>query len=49
MSKVFLGERRKNIVIELFTTYGISTVVLILLIAIPALFNFVKWCKGLYA
>ena len=34
--------------IELISTYGISTVILILLIAIPAIFNFIKWCKNLW-
>ena len=32
--------------IELLTTFNITTVVLILLIAIPAIVNFIKWCKN---
>lgn len=30
---------------ELITTFNITTVVVILLIAIPALINFISWCK----
>lgn len=34
---------------SLISTYGISTVIIIFLVGIPALFNFIKWCKGIYA
>ena len=35
--------------VELISTYGVATVLIILLIGIPALVNFIKWCKGLWA
>ena len=34
--------------VELISTYGLTAVILVLLIAIPAIFNFIKWCKGLW-
>ena len=33
---------------ELISTFGMGTVLLILLIGIPAIVNFIKWCKGLW-
>lgn len=33
---------------ELFSTFGVGTVLIILLIGIPAIVNFIKWCKGLW-
>ena len=34
---------------ELISTFGIGTVIIILLIAIPSIINFIKWCKDLWA
>lgn len=34
---------------ELISTFGIGTVIIILLIGIPAIVNFITWCKGLWA
>ena len=34
---------------ELISTLGMGTVLLVLLIGIPAIVNFIKWCKGLWA
>lgn len=33
---------------ELISTFSLGTVVLILLIGIPAIINFITWCKGLW-
>lgn len=33
---------------ELVATYSVEVVIIILLIAIPALVNFITWCKGLW-
>lgn len=33
---------------SLIATYGITTVILILLVGIPAIVNFVSWCKNLW-
>lgn len=35
--------------VTLINTYGVSIVVIILLVAIPALVNFIQWCKNLWA
>ena len=34
---------------ELFSTFGVGTVLIILLVGIPTIVNFIKWCKGLWA
>jgi len=34
---------------ELISAYGITTIIIVLLVAIPALFNFIGWCKKIYA
>ena len=34
---------------QLISTFGLGTVVIILLIAIPAIVNFITWCKKLWA
>lgn len=33
---------------ELFSTFGVGTVLIILLIGIPAIVNFITWCKGVW-
>ena len=33
---------------ELFSTFGVGTVVIILLVGIPAIVNFITWCKGIW-
>ena len=33
---------------ELFATYGVGTVIIILLVGIPAIVNFITWCKGIW-
>lgn len=33
---------------ELITTYGVATIVIILLVGIPAIVNFISWCKKLW-
>lgn len=33
---------------ELLATYGVGTVIIILLVGIPAIVNFIKWCKDLW-
>lgn len=33
---------------DLISTFGIGTVVIILLVGIPAIVNFITWCKGLW-
>lgn len=34
---------------ELISTFGIETVIIVLLVGIPAIVNFIKWCKGLWS
>ena len=34
---------------ELISTFGVGMVVIVLLVAIPAIINFITWCKGLWA
>ena len=34
---------------ELISTFGIGTVIIILLMGIPVIVNFIKWCKDLWA
>ena len=36
-------------VIELISSYGLIPVLVILAVCIPAFFNFIKWCKDIYA
>lgn len=33
----------------MITTWGVTSIVAILMVTIPAIVNFIKWCKGLYA
>ena len=33
---------------ELISTFGIGTVIIILLVGIPAIVNFISWCKGIW-
>ena len=35
--------------VELISTFGLSNILIVLLIAIPCLIGFVTWCKGLWA
>ena len=34
--------------IGLIQTYGIAPIIIVLLIAIPSIVNFIKWCKDLW-
>lgn len=34
--------------VELLTTYGVTSIIIILLIAIPTIVNFISWCKKLW-
>lgn len=34
---------------ELISTFGVGTVIIVLLVAIPALVNFITWCKNVWA
>jgi len=34
--------------VELLTTYGVTGIIVILLIAIPSIVNFISWCKKLW-
>lgn len=34
---------------ELISTFGIGTVAIILLVSIPAIINFITWCKSIWA
>lgn len=34
---------------QLITTFSIGTIIVVLVLGVPSIVNFIRWCKGLYA
>jgi hypothetical protein len=34
---------------QILSTFGVGTVLIILLVAIPTIVNFITWCKGIWS